>query len=64
MSPPHPAQDPLPARKAPDTHPADPTAGRVLLIHFPLAPARPGRQGAGRGGRKRAPRAREDRPAP
>lgn len=35
---------------APDTHPADPAEGRVLLIHFPLALARPGRQGAGRGG--------------
>lgn len=33
---------------APDTHPADPAEGRVLLIHFPLALARPGRQGAGR----------------
>lgn len=33
--------------RAPDT---DPAAGRVLLIHFPLALARPGRQGAGRGG--------------
>lgn len=37
---------------APDTHPADPAEGRVLLIHFPLALARPGRQGAGRAGRK------------
>ena len=38
---------------APDTHPADPAEGRVLLIHFPLALARPGRQGAGRGGEEK-----------
>ena len=48
---------------APDTHPADPAEGRVLLIHFPLALARPGRQGAGRGGEEMSASLRTTVPA-
>lgn len=40
------------AGEHPTTHPANPAAGRVLLIHFPLALARPGRRRRGGARRK------------